>query len=395
MMTLFLMGSVAGIGLSEVKADADIADALSKKHANSLDHDGPTQDTVIAGKTTLSVVKADTDVASAISLKHANSLDHSNSLDHNGGTQDTAISGKEPANANIQTHVTSAHAPSNAQKNSDITKAEMEAKLTGELSSHSHAGGSGDMAKAVYDPDADGDIAEAQLQLNYPTHSNANDHAHNTDTDLDSTFKASLKNTDNHTNGSTNKVYMATEQTKLAGIQAGAQVNNISDVNATDLTDGGQTALPTPAGGGGDGAVAVVATQDTANATTTLANATGLTFDALANSTYIIEVFLLWASSATTVGIKVSATASGSPIVQAGHFIAEAATGTPDSSGWNANEVGITTSASPFTTSCLGMVHAILKTGASASTWQLRFASETTGTISVKTGSTLRYRKVA
>lgn len=45
----------------------------------------------------------------------------------------------EPADAAIQTHITSAHAPSNAQKNSDITKAEIEAKLTGELTSHSHA----------------------------------------------------------------------------------------------------------------------------------------------------------------------------------------------------------------------------------------------------------------
>ena len=36
------------------------------------------------------------------------------------------------------THSTSAHAPSTAQKNSDITKEEIEAKLTGEISSHSH-----------------------------------------------------------------------------------------------------------------------------------------------------------------------------------------------------------------------------------------------------------------
>jgi hypothetical protein len=38
---------------------------------------------------------------------------------------------------NLKNHL-SAHAPSNAQKNSDITKAEIEAKLTGELSSHTH-----------------------------------------------------------------------------------------------------------------------------------------------------------------------------------------------------------------------------------------------------------------
>ena len=36
------------------------------------------------------------------------------------------------------THATSAHAPSNAQKNSDITKAEIEAKLTGSITSHNH-----------------------------------------------------------------------------------------------------------------------------------------------------------------------------------------------------------------------------------------------------------------
>jgi hypothetical protein len=49
----------------------------------------------------------------------------------------------EPVNANIQLHVLSAHAPANAQKNSDITGAEIEAKLTGSISSHSHAGGAG------------------------------------------------------------------------------------------------------------------------------------------------------------------------------------------------------------------------------------------------------------
>jgi len=53
-----------------------------------------------------------------------------------------------PANATAagatgDAHAVTAHAPSNAQKNSDITKAEIEAKLTGEISTHSHAGGAG------------------------------------------------------------------------------------------------------------------------------------------------------------------------------------------------------------------------------------------------------------
>jgi len=68
-------------------------------------------------------------------------LDHSNALDHPEAHNHTGI--YEAANANIQAHVVAAHAPSNAQKNSDITKAEIEAKLTGELSSHTHAAGAG------------------------------------------------------------------------------------------------------------------------------------------------------------------------------------------------------------------------------------------------------------
>jgi hypothetical protein len=58
-------------------------------------------------------------------------------------TEKTTWNGKEPGNANIQAHVTAAHAPSTAQANADITKAEIEAKLTGAISSHSHAGGGG------------------------------------------------------------------------------------------------------------------------------------------------------------------------------------------------------------------------------------------------------------
>lgn len=48
---------------------------------------------------------------------------------------------------------------------------------------------------------------------------------------------------DNIPSGITNKVYTVTEQTKLAGVEVGAEVNNISDINATDLTDGGITTL--------------------------------------------------------------------------------------------------------------------------------------------------------
>lgn len=40
-----------------------------------------------------------------------------------------------------------------------------------------------------------------------------------------------------------NNSVVAANTSKLSGIEAGAEVNNISDANATDLTDGGDTAL--------------------------------------------------------------------------------------------------------------------------------------------------------
>jgi hypothetical protein len=54
-----------------------------------------------------------------------------------GETETTAYRGDRGKTA--YDHSQAAHAPSNAQKNSDITKEEIEAKLTGEISSHSHA----------------------------------------------------------------------------------------------------------------------------------------------------------------------------------------------------------------------------------------------------------------
>jgi hypothetical protein len=54
--------NAADLTLSAVKADADIASAISLKHSNAAD-------------LTLSAVKADTDIASAISLKHSNAAD--------------------------------------------------------------------------------------------------------------------------------------------------------------------------------------------------------------------------------------------------------------------------------------------------------------------------------
>ncbi|HWR07739.1 hypothetical protein [Sporomusa sp.] len=58
------------------------------------------------------------------------------------GTNKYYTEARVSANADVaaaKTHAGTAHAPATAQKNSDITKAEIEAKLTGTISSHGHA----------------------------------------------------------------------------------------------------------------------------------------------------------------------------------------------------------------------------------------------------------------
>lgn len=69
-------------------------------------------------------------------------------------------------------HSQTAHAPANAQKNSDITKVEIEAKLIGNISTHKHDqyvtqeqlgnAGYGDMLKAVYDANGNGVVDAAE-----------------------------------------------------------------------------------------------------------------------------------------------------------------------------------------------------------------------------------------
>lgn len=102
----------------------------------------------LSNKTTLVDVKADTDIASAINLKHNNNLDHSNSLDHTQGTDQGLDVGGTNAVTALEAkiaygHSQASHAPTNAQKNSDILKSEIEGVLTGEISSHNHAGSGG------------------------------------------------------------------------------------------------------------------------------------------------------------------------------------------------------------------------------------------------------------
>lgn len=178
-------------------------------------HDGSAQDTIIAGKTTLVAVKADGDIADALTKKHANTLDHSNSLDH---TQ-------------------------------------------------------------------------------------------NTDTDLDATFEAALKNTDNHTSGSINKVFTGTEQTKLAGITAGAQIN--ADITKAEIEAKLTGAISSHThSGSGPVSVKVLAGDAAENETTAMVKITGLD-QTVGAGTWVFEYYILAQSADVLNSMKFAVTHSG------------------------------------------------------------------------------------
>ena len=306
-------GVVSKVGDIAVDSNLSVAaqDAVSKKHTHS-------------NQTLLdSYTQTEVNLADAVSKRHSNSLDHSHS-------------NKTLLDSYTQTEVNLADA---------VTK------------KHVQVHGSGDHTGTIGTP--------TQVGL------------------ANVTNDSQLKRADGDLNSFT-----------LKGTPVAADVLLVED-SAASFAKKKITVGSLPSGGGSELETVVVATADTPNTTTTLADATGLVCALLANSTYIIEGFIVWSASVATVGIKLSATGPTSPTLLAGHFITDATNGTPDSSSFNANDVTVTTSASAFTVGNVAALHCIVKTGANAGNFQIRFAAETTGTITIKIGSTLRCRKVA
>lgn len=143
----------SGLTINQIKSDTDIASVISLKHSNSTDHASGSDNQDLSGlqpKETGKGLYPDVDASKLAGLSNYTHPDNhlptiitqdaSNRFvtDTEKGTWD----GKEPGNSNIQAHISSTHAPAAAQVNADITKAEIEAKLTGVIASHSHSGGS-------------------------------------------------------------------------------------------------------------------------------------------------------------------------------------------------------------------------------------------------------------
>lgn len=161
-----------------------------------------------------------------------------------------------------------------------------------------------------------------------------------------------------------------------------------------DLTGGTQITLHSHAGGSGESEVVVVKAGDTANATTTFADATGLSFTALANKTYIIETWVRWAPSALTVGIKLAVNGPATPAFVADVFVAPLTTSGISGGGGNAYNIGAATASALALADNLAKLFILFRNGSTQGTVIVRFAAETTGTVTVKDGSVLRYRQV-
>lgn len=133
-------------------------------------------------------------------------------------------------------HSGSTHAPTNAQKNSDITKEEIEAKLTGGITSHSHAISTHTSSHAVggtdtifpVDPNADKYLKwnDTSSQLEWA--------------DAGGSFSGDMDDIpDGTTYVKTENNYTDASVSKLSGIESGADITSTHEMSHSDvLVDG-------------------------------------------------------------------------------------------------------------------------------------------------------------
>ena len=213
-------------------------------------------------------------------------------------------------------------------------------------------------------------------------------HAQNTDTDLEATFEATLEKVANK--GAVSGYAPLDANQKVPSVNLGG-----AGADGTKVLYGDQT-WKIPAGGGESENIAR-ATQDVTNATTTFADITGLTFEMVANGEYIFEAWLIFQSNTATTGLKVaanSAVAANDIVLLAQIPIALTINSSCVTVAARAYNTGTpSVSVDTINANLLCKIDGIVRNGASPGTFALRFAAETTGTVKIKTGSVLRYRK--
>ncbi len=129
---------------------------------------------------------------------------------------------------------------------------------------------------------------------------------------------------------------------------------------------------------------------DVANSTVTLANVAGLSFNAIPNTTYVVELIGTFQSAATTTGIAVALNLPAGALVSgyAEHAISLTAAGPIEQIATAANP-GPTSGVRAAATNVPLIGRWIVQTGATAGPVQLQFRSEVTASaVTMKAGLT-------
>jgi hypothetical protein len=135
---------------------------------------------------------------------------------------------------------------------------------------------------------------------------------------------------------------------------------------------------------------------DVTNSTTTLANATGLSIALAANSTYALNVQVMFQTAATTTGIRLTQTVPSGATVVAQWDTPTSLTARTLANQRAADAGAASTAMDVANANTLASGTLLVVTGASAGSLQIRFASEVAASNAViKAGSNIVATKVA
>jgi hypothetical protein len=194
----------------------------------------------------------------------------------------------------------------------------------------------------------------------------------------------------------------------LAQINAAASANQLRNGEVYLITDEARLTVGTAAnahspvakqseagGGGADPWSWTKLAADVANSTVTLAPVTGLSFTALANTTYLVELIGTFQSAATTTGIALALDIpSGSVTGLLLHPTTATALGGTEQIVDNAN-TGATTGVRAAVTNVPVLARWIIAIGATGGAVQLQFRSEVAASaVTMKAGLTALGRRI-
>lgn len=276
-----------------------------------------------------------------------------------GETDTTAYRGDRGKTA--YDHSQAAHAPSNAQKNSDITKAEIEAKLTGAITTHTH-----DYAATGHNHDG-----------TYAPALGADD---NYVTDAEKTKLANLSGTN------TGDQNLSTLATKATTITINGTTQDLSANRTWTVTADPYVARLVQAGN--------VAT----GANVTPVNLTGMSFAYVAGGIYRVDIYGTVQAGAATTGHGFGVNCTTAPVLvslSGGTILANTGTGTCWSAIANNAIVGVTSGLPSTNTNVMSLGGGILVMNASTGgTCQFIFRSETTAVTTCMANTVILITKV-